>query len=235
MLGSEFIAANMNLIGEAREANILSAILDYNIPDFLNQLKEVTITQGINTLTYLVMPDYLSIGDNSDYCRMPMTPITAQKIADQYNCTLPTKKMVDQIWKTSTNKLMPMPWGPPYNSEMEATFRFKIHNETINKQLFNKDLFALTSGHKKDIIINNSLLSHPQNVCIYGWIYTNGNSIQTVNAYSHDKHYADYSHGTRLVSQNCTLNNKDMKIQDILTDKDLYSLISDEPLKFLRY
>ena len=43
------------------------------------------------------MPDYLAVGSDDDFVRMPMTPQTAQQIADLFGCILPTRKMVDAI------------------------------------------------------------------------------------------------------------------------------------------
>ncbi len=71
-----------------------------NIPDFLRNFKAI----NIKNLTYLSMSDYLSIGNNNDYVRIPMSPLMAQKIADKYDCTMPTKFMVETI-HNQANKL----------------------------------------------------------------------------------------------------------------------------------
>ncbi|MBD3226047.1 MAG: hypothetical protein GF313_15070 [Caldithrix sp.] len=41
-------------------------------------------------VVYRVLPDYLCIGSDSDYYRVPMGPQTAQIIADTLNGILPT-------------------------------------------------------------------------------------------------------------------------------------------------
>ena len=236
--GSEWVQANINLVGATREANILKEFQSGNIPDFLRNFIEVTITDGTNSITYKVMSDYLCVGSDSDYVRMPMNPHTAQAIADQYDCTLITRKMTNDIWKHSVNKLEPKPWGPPYDLDMEKTHRIGTHSKTIQKQLANKDPFALTSGHKKDVVITNKLApsNAQKRVAIYGWIQLNGTPIQGLNPTSHDDKYADYSHGIRLVSNDCTVNGVTMKIQDVFKHSTYCKLISDEgPLKFLRY
>lgn len=90
--GSQFIKNNLNIKDSIRESNILNEFLIGNIPDFLRQFKVVNVTLGNDSLSYLVMPDYLSIGSDSDYVRMPMSPLTAKIVANKYDCILPTKK-----------------------------------------------------------------------------------------------------------------------------------------------
>lgn len=240
MTGSEFIQANLNLVGATRETNILKEFQEGNMPDFLRSFVEITVTDGTNTIVYKAMSDYLCIGSDDDYVRMPMNPHTAQSIADQYDCTLVTRKMVNDIWKQSVNKLAPKPWGPPYNADMEKTHRIGTHSKWIQDQLTTsgKDPFALTSGHKKDVVITNKLApNNPQKrVAIYGWIQLNGQPIQGLNPTSHDDKYADYSHGIRLVDNNVVVNGQSMRIRDVFKHATYCKLISDEGvLNFLSY
>jgi len=236
--GSVFCQNNLNLIGPDREANILAEFQHGNLPDFLRNFTAVTVQGGGNSITYLVMPDVLSIGSDDDYVRMPMNPHTAQAIADQFDCTLPTTKMVNCIWQGAANKLAPAPWGPPYDGDMQRTYRLPIHNATINSQLVGRDPHALTSGHKKDVVLTNRL--YPNNparrVAIYGWIQLNGVPIQGLNPVSHEDTYEDYSHGIRLIANDCMVNGQPMRMQDVFQHNIYSGLVSDEgPLSFLRY
>lgn len=238
--GSGFIGANINLTGAAREKNILDEFMHGNMPNFLKDFKEIRVSDGNNTLVYLTTSDYLSIGHDADYIRMPMNPLSAQLIADKYDCTLPTRKMVNDIWAQSENKLIPLPWGPPYDIDMIKTHRIGTHSYRITKQLIdsNKNPFALTSGHKKDVVLTNNL--YPKNpkrrVAIYGWIQLNGRPIQGLNSSSHEDTYEDYSHGIRLVMNDAILNGQPVRIQDVFTNPKLAHLVSDEGvLRFLRY
>jgi hypothetical protein len=236
--GSTFIQNNMNLTGSAREDNILHEFAGGNVPDFIRKFVPVTISDANNSITILVMPDYLCLGSDSDYVRMPMNPLTAQKIANQYDCSLPTRKMVNDIWKNSPNKLAPLPWGPPYDSDMEKTYRIGVHNARIQAQLSGKDSTALTSGHKKDVVLTNKLSPNNPNkkVAIYGWILETGAPIQGLNPVSHASNYADYSHGIRLIANDVVVNEKPMRITDVFSDPHLSSLISDEGvLTFKKY
>lgn len=236
--GSKFISNNMNLMGPVREANILNEFLSGNIPEFFRDFAPITVSIGNNKLTYVTSPDYLSIGSDSDYVRMPMNPLTAQKIMDKYDCSLPTRKMVNQIWEQSVNKLEPKPWGPPYDIDMLKTHRIGTHNTTIQNQLKGMDPFQLTSGHKKDVVLTNRL--SPKNpskkVAIYGWIQSNGVPIQPLNPVDHEITYEDYSHGIRLVANDVVLNGQPMRLNDIFSNPKYASLVSDEGvLTFTRY
>lgn len=236
--GSQFIQENLNLGGSVREQHILDAFMHGNVPEFLRDFTEIRYSEGVNSITYLVTTDYLSIGTDEDYVRMPMNPLTAQKIADKYDCSLPTRKMVNDIWEAAENKLPPLPWGPPYDADMEKTHRVGTHSQRIQKQLAGKNPFALTAGHKKDVVLTNKLF--PKNpkkrVAIYGWHQMNGQVIQDLNTSSHEDTYEDYSHGIRLVINDVIVNGKLMRLQDVFADPKLASLVSDEGvLKFTRY
>lgn len=245
VVGSDFIKNNLlcfesinGISVSQREDNILNEILSGNIPDFIKNFIEINIILNNNSITYYVSPDYICLGSNDDYFRCPMTPKIAQKIADAFNCTLPTKKMVNDIWKYSMNKLQPLPWGPPYDKEMSYTSRYKIHHDRIQKQLINKDYTQLTSGHKKDIVLSNNLSLNIKNnnIAIYGWIQQNGVAIQSLNSKSHSLDYVDYSHGVRLIYNSCLVNNQNINIQNVFISTTLSQLLSDEGvLTFMKY
>jgi len=238
--GSNFVSSNISISGSVREDNIVKECLSGNIPNFLRKLVPVEVSKGSDTITYMVMSDYLCIGSDDDYIRIPMSPLSAQKIADQYDCSLPTKKMVNDIWKVSINKLDPQPWGPPYDASMMSTNRYAKHNDRVQKQIIDNglDFTKLTSGHKKDVVLTNQL--YPNNpkkrVAIYGWIYKSGKPIQGLNYWSHEDFYSDYSHGIRLIANDVMVNHKPIRLQDVFTDINLSVLVSDEGImKFTKY
>src|SRR5205085_10115056 len=73
---------------------------------------------------YDVMPDYLSIGSDADFVRIPMTPYTAQAFCDAFGFVLPTRKMVNDIWAAATTHLDPR----PLTQEREAPQTFLQHH-----------------------------------------------------------------------------------------------------------
>lgn len=234
--GSTFVQDNKSLTGAAREKSILDELIHGNLPNYLRDLVPVVVTNGSDTITYLVTLDYLSIGDDDDFVRMPMSPLTAQKIADKFDCSLPTRKMVKDIWKAAVNKL-PVKTTTP-DAKMISTQRFGEHNALIEAQMDSKDRNELTAGHKKDIVLTNKLA--PRNagrrVAIYGWFYSNGTVVQDLNPSDHDDMYVDYSHGVRLIANDVIVNGNPMRIQDVWKNPKLAALISDEGvLNFQRY
>src|SRR5205823_11610178 len=91
--GSAFIARVADLSRDDRESAIFDEVKRGNVPDTLRSLKAVAVkftgTDGIPHLAeFYVTPDYLAIGSNDDFVRMPMQPATAQKIADLLECSL---------------------------------------------------------------------------------------------------------------------------------------------------
>lgn len=123
--------------------------------------------------------------------RMPVDVPKALKIAKEYNATLPTKEIVDAIWRAADLKLSPIPMTP--GPKMTTLEYFREHHRLIESQI-NRKSFNLIAGHKKDILQP----LRQGRVTIYGWHRANGNPIQPVSNV-HGAYYADYSHGLRLI------------------------------------
>lgn len=228
--GREFMNRTRNLDRTRREEAILAEILRGNIPDFLRQLKTVIIPftgrdGRQHTISYQVMPDYLAIGSNSDYIRIPMNPMTAQKIADRFGCSLPTRKMVNDIYGVAEVKLAPKPL--PAGPRMMSNEYYERHQELVSQQLGNRPPGELIAGNKKDVVISNVLAGKPDRVAIYGWHQTNGKPIQGLSTV-HENTYADYSHGSRMVGKTVVVDGQEMQIDQVLRDPDLCRGLSDE-------
>lgn len=233
--GTQIIASITNLSLQNRENYILNEIMKGNIPNFYRNMISVTdsalIGASYKHITYYVIPDYLALGCDTDYFLCPMTPILGQIIADTLNCSLPTRKMVNQIWAISTVKMNPQTIPP--SPQMTTVPVFAQHNASVwtQRQTFfpAKPLGNLVSGDKKDVIISNYIYTYPapRRVVIYGWHYPTSGNIQPMYA-GHEDTYADYSHGIRLVQNEVYVDGDTMTVQDILTSSTLYSLLSDE-------
>ncbi len=231
--GSAFAESIKSMALAQREQAILDEIKQGNMPAFLRDLVAVetsmTIADSNYSLTFFVMPDYLSIGSESDHFLMPMTPILAQKVMDELGGVLPTRKMVDLIWAASTVKLTPEPIPP--SAAMVTVGVFLEHHSIVETSrgafLSDHPLGSLVSGHKKDVILSNQIASKPEKVSIYGWHYSTGDPIQPLYS-GHANWYADYSHGIRFIVNRCLLNDSVLELTQILRDPNLYRLISDE-------
>ena len=71
------------------------------------------------------MPDYLAVGSDADFVRVPMTPQTAQRVADAFGCALPTRKIVDEVYRAATVRPHPRPLTA--DRESVETFCFTTH------------------------------------------------------------------------------------------------------------
>lgn len=236
--GSGFAQTIMNVAPDQnRENMILNACLAGAVPDFMRQPQPVTVSSLGHQLSYWVLPDVLCIGNDTDYLRTPLNPLTARKVGEVFNCVLPTKKMAMQIWAAAPVKLNPIPNGPPYTEVMQETSKFIEHNTRVQNQLqqYPNALGNIITGHKKDVVYTKQLSNYPNNVAIYGWFYPTGAPIQGLNPVSHDHNYKDYSHGIRLISRQMILDGQNIDFYDLLRNTNLCSLISDEDAYDARY
>ena len=219
--GKAFAESIADLPRAARENAIVAEVLRGNIPDFLRKF----VTVRIDNAAYEVMPDYLAIGSDADFVRMPMNPHSATIIADAFGCTLPTRKMVNDIYAAAEVKVEPR----PMTKDRDAVETFVQHNDIIEQQRAdaNGKLGQLIAGHKKDVVITNRLKQAPTSVAIYGWHKLDGKPIQTLYT-GHVDWYVDYSHGIRLVKQTMTVDGKPRQVADVLRDAEWSKLLSDE-------
>lgn len=239
--GAQFIEKITPLDLRTRENEIFAQIASGNVPDFLRKLCPVTVTNisngATNRVTFYVTPDYLAVGSDEDYFLTPMSPNTAQKIADIAGCCVPTRKMVYDIYAAATVKLAPVPIPP--SAAMTTVPVFSNHNAIVQAQrleyLKEFPLGALVAGDKKDVVIADSLSSAPGKVAIYGWHRTNGAPIQPLYL-GHSATWVDYSQCVRLVQNSLTLNGTNTSLAEVLGDPELCALLSDEGrLTDLRY
>jgi hypothetical protein len=230
--GSEFADFVSRLDEQEREQAILDQFFQGNLPDFLRSLKPVCLQcqfhdGSIITATVFVMPDYLAIGSNTDFLRIPMNLHTATAIASQFGFMLPTPKIVDAVYDQSAYHLKPQPMlaGP----QMRSTSYYRAHDQKIKEQCRVSGIQPgeLVSGHKKDVVIANRMAQRKDRIAIYGWHQYAGAPIQPLSAV-HDSCYADYSHGIRLVSDIVWIDGKPQSIYEVLEDPKLANVLSTE-------
>jgi len=241
MSGSEFAKSIASLELGEREEKIYEQIAEGNVPNFLRELCPIRVAEATddvtNTATYYVTPDYLAVGSDEDYFLTPLSPITAQRVADLAHCSLPTKKMCDDIYRAAAVKLTPSPIKP--SDAMATVPVFIEHNETVMKQrkmqMAAHPLGALVVGSEKDVVISARLAAAPGKVAIYGWHQADGKPIQPLYS-GHADYYADYSHGIRLVQLAVGVNGVVQTVPAILASPALCGLLSDEgPIAMARY
>jgi len=230
LTGSQFVESVRAMDGRQRERAVLQEVLHGNVPTFLRRLVPVTLAaQSVRALpaTVFVMPDYLAIGSDDDYLRIPMNLETATTIAAQFGFLLPTKRIVNAVYAQSAFHFVPEPLTP--GPQMSSTDYYRRHNEMIEAQARAGAVApgSLVSGHKKDVVVTNLLARTPGRIAIYGWQRPGGTPIQPLSTV-HGACYEDYSHGIRLVGEMAWENGGLRPVRDMLQDPVKAQVLSDE-------
>ncbi len=202
------------------EIAILAEIERGNIPSFSRPENMRTITmQGEDgtRVSYRTSPDYLAIGSDSDYVRVPMTPLLAQELSKRFGWGLPTRTMTRQTYSQADIKLpgIGLLTGSEGSSQiteqrnqMQGNAFILRHSSAIDNQLGAQGRQrlmngqALVAGSKKDVIISRYAIDHPGKLDFDG-LYIDGEPIQKNPA--HDDLYRDYSHGFRPVDNTISI------------------------------
>lgn len=210
------------------EPLLVKQLLNGNIPDFLRNFKTIRVDAvdmagKRHTAEFDVMPDYLAMGTDADFVRIPLSPTSGELVAKQFGCVLPTRKMVNDIYRHAEVRLDPI----PLTQDRESLQTFIQHNSLIEVEREGKTPGLLVAGDKKDVVVTNRLQERPNRVAIYGWQRLDGFPIQPLTIV-HRESYVDYSHGIRLVRAALLVDGKPMSVADVLRDPVLNVLLSDE-------
>jgi len=237
LTGNDFYHQAFGMKWNERDSFAVKEILTGNIPSFLKKFERIkvsvmdSVTGKIINAEYFVSPDYLSIGTDDDWARINITPLAAQKIADSFQCFLPTRKMVDDIYKAAKIKLEPVPMF----AFRDSTPTMWHHHLIVEGQ--RKGRKGLIAGIQKDVVISGKISrdSKPDRVAIYGWHKLDGTPIQHLYT-GHIYWWVDYSQGIRLVYRKIKIGKKWMDYVDVLNDPILKKLLYDEEwCDFYRY
>lgn len=223
MTGSEFEKNIQGLEGAARDKAIGDMLMSAsNLPAWL---RGPWAPVKMGRVTIYAAPDYLSGGDDADYVRTAVTPMTAERVAGAYGAILPTRKMVNAIYAAAASKLPSITYDPA--SKIESTARMIEHSRAIDKGVKSPPSATnILAGHKKDVVVGPEL--DGSRVAIYGW--QPDPKVFPHQPYStvHDKNYVDYSHGVRLVSRSALLDDQPIDLMDVFRDPKLVTEVSDQ-------
>ena len=229
LTGSEFYKTAAGFKWQQRDSLVVKEILAGNLPPFLKKFVPIHVqisepgTGKTIEAVYYVAPDYLSVDTSEDWSRINITPYAAQQITDTLDCFLPTRKMVDDIYKAAKVKLDPV----PMYAFRDSTPTMFHHHLIIEGQ--RKGRRGLIAGIQKDVVISGKILrdSRPERVAIYGWHQLNGVPIQPLYT-GHIYWWVDYSQGIRLVYRKIKVGSKWLDYIDVLKDPLLQRLLCDE-------
>ena len=225
------------------EDYIAKTILEGNVPAPMKHFRKIVFRTPVidsvevlkkrHTIEMWVLPDYLSIGTDESFVRMPMGPLAAQRIADSLNCILPTTYLVDRIAEVSEGHLDIFPFRPLENRNSQPIVFQDSHNaiQALYKAKGYK-FGQFISGLKKDVVLTCKILTQPgweRYEAIYGWHHPSG-KVQQPLFIRHGNFYVDYSHGIRLIYRKIKVDGKEMDAREILESPQLYRLLSDEPM-----
>lgn len=243
LAGSDFMRRADTTAFWTLEDIIVETVTAGQVPDALRHFRKITYTTPVvdsveilrkkHKVEMWVLPDYVAIGTNDDFVRMPMGPLAAQRIADALDCTLPTPFLVDRIAEASEGHVDIFPFRPLGNRNSQPIV-FQDSNNAINAQFkaYGYHFGQFISGLKKDIVLTYKIMTlteYERNVAIYGWHHPDGRAQQPLFV-RHGNFYVDYSHGVRLIYNKVKIDGVEYNIREILQSPELYRLLSDEPM-----
>lgn len=211
-----------------RENQLVAEILSGNVPTFVRRLRVIETTSvetngARHRALVTVMPDYLAVGSDTDFVRVPLTPMAAKRVADAWGLAFTTRRLSDAVHAVSEVRLEPR----PLSVDRESVATFVQHSDIIEGQRAGKEAGLVVSGIKKDVVLTNKLTEKPDRVAIYGWHQLNGIPIQPLTTV-HVNTYVDYSHGIRFVARTVNVDGRTRDYLDVLRDESLCPLLSDE-------
>ena len=243
LAGSDFMRRADTTAFWTLEDIIVETVTAGQVPDALRHFRKITFTTPVvdsveilrkkHKVEMWVLPDYVAIGTNDDFVRMPMGPLAAQRIADALDCTLPTTFLVDRIAEASEGHVDIFPFRPLGNRNSQPIV-FQDSNNAINAQFkaYGYEFGQFISGLKKDIVLTYKIMTlteYERNVAIYGWHHPDGRAQQPLFV-RHGNFYVDYSHGVRLIYNKVKIDGVEYNIREVLQSPELYRLLSDEPM-----
>lgn len=215
-----------------REEQIYQEIASGNVPSWMREMRPIRMERSLNGInhqvTFWVTPDYLAVGSDEEYLLVPLSPRTAQRIADLLEASLPTPSMVDEVWRAADARLAPQRIPPQDSVQSVRTVKhYSRHTSVILGQRMLKHVRpgALVAGHKKDIVLVPEVLSDPGSVAVYGMHGTDGTPTQGLST-SGRSEWVYYNHGVRLVDRRIVIDGIERDLTQVLQDPDLAGLLS---------
>lgn len=227
--GREFFSELKAAKTGEREGLVYEQIENGNIPAHLEGLRPIQTIQRDSrgrkhTVTYWTMPDYVGIGSDEDFVRMPMSYRWSKHTSNEFGLDIPTDLMVDELYKQADIKVAPRPLPTKGMAHPNA---FERHHDIIQGQLGDYELGSIPGGIKKDNIVHPNLSLRKDGMIIYGWHRLNGKRIQNPNVNRmHIDYHNDYSQGLRPVAPFVEIDGEIYSLADAVEDEELAKLLN---------
>jgi hypothetical protein len=169
-----------------------------------------------------------------DGCFACVSERTANILAKEFECYLPTQKIVDELYKQSAYRVKPITLS--YGPEMETVGQMRKHSALVMKEIekFGCPLDVGIQSVGKHWILTNELLGQPNKACNYGWFggpyhsdYSNLPVWQD-RGFAHNKDHVDYSQTLTLVSDHMFVNGHWASLKEIGENPEYAPLITYE-------
>jgi hypothetical protein len=182
------------------------------------------------TWTEVILSPRVKVRVTTDYMtsqgiRVPLWPSTAQRVADRFDAILPTKTLVDAIWRAATVKVSPHSMTPRPDAPRDSNRLLAEHEAIVDAQVAGRA--GLVAGNKKDLTVGRTAAAHPDRVTIFGWHRLDGSVIQDPSWVHNARYGADYAHGTRLVSRTAFVDGRPVPIEQVFADPSLAPLVNE--------
>jgi hypothetical protein len=214
-----------------REERIYAEVARGNVPSWFRRLRRVEIVGEINgrpaQVVFWAAPDYLSVGSDTDFFLVPLSRVTAQRVAERLGGSLPTPAMVDAVWAAADVRLIPIRIPPdPY---MTTVPYFERHHQLVaaQRQLRRARPGDFVAGHKVDVVLAPG--GDVERNAIYGWHGANGQPIQPLYDELQDGWVA-YSHGIRLVHRGVLVNGSRRDLREAMRDAHIAPILGAAPV-----
>jgi hypothetical protein len=239
--GSAFLSSTRKASLDEREQLLVAEVLAGNVPDFLRAFVEVKMSSANHRAVVRILPDYLALGRDDDFFRVPLRPAAAQQVATSFGCLLPTRKMVLAVIARGTAVGFRGQRKRAACVDMDCNECFAQFHRAVEagRQAAGAPLGALVAGHMKDVIVANAIhrrvVKGRRPVMIFGAWYAGAMQPIQGAVPVHDDRYVDYSHGARLVSETVTVDGVERPLDGALADPSLLGLFADAVIPDPRY
>lgn len=188
---SAFLARTARMSEATREREFLASIARGNVPSWTWSLVDVP---GVGR----VMPDFLALGTDQDFVRVPLTPSGAAAVLGPRGMRLPTQREAEAIFAAARARgghVGFRAWSPHDGQGRGSNTALAEHHAATERARTGRT--GLLDGHQKYVLgqVNRDGRAW---VVIYGGWGTNGALVQPLFTH-HAATYLDYSHGIRGV------------------------------------